>query len=304
MAIQSTPAVLELAQVFHDRDQAVLLLQRAGFPMCMIPEFTTPLSFWIAVAEKARNGAILHGMQPVLDAAASLYPNNPLFGRRDDVRALGSWDHVTTRCLLSPPGVNPFRPAECSHEPKVADHCDERPRLCFSMSLGFVGAPFSKAFTVLACALTSTAIITSLAIGAQSQPPSAVQPAVGSARPAVMEQLESRVLPSEEEILLIEDDPAPEEHGSTARSKRGKKKGARKLGSKSPRGKPSTELEGEPWEYSIYNCIVGPDEPDEGEEPEPKEGKKLKPNPKGACYWDDQRAFLMTHPQPNAPPSD
>ena len=69
----------ELATVFSEREQAVLLASKAGFPKSQLPKFTTSLAFWTHVVADARNGAIPGGIQPFLDAAATLFPHNTVF---------------------------------------------------------------------------------------------------------------------------------------------------------------------------------------------------------------------------------
>jgi Effector-associated domain 1 len=69
----------EFATVFSERDQAAMLLHRAGFPSARIPGFTNPLVFWTQTLEAARNGIMAGGVQPLIDAAAALFPNNAVF---------------------------------------------------------------------------------------------------------------------------------------------------------------------------------------------------------------------------------
>ena len=69
----------ELIKVFQDRDLAMLLLAKAGFPAPRRPAFTTSLLFWSQVAREANNGVLPGGMRPVLKAAAEMYPSNLVF---------------------------------------------------------------------------------------------------------------------------------------------------------------------------------------------------------------------------------
>lgn len=72
----------ELANVFRDRDQAVRLVARVGFPLVVIPTFHAPLKFWYDVAREAREGALPGAsMRPILEEAARSYPHNPMFAR-------------------------------------------------------------------------------------------------------------------------------------------------------------------------------------------------------------------------------
>lgn len=123
MTNQSNPVVRELADVFHDREEALLLLQRSDFPMSRLPDFTTPLSFWSTVAEKACNGVLPGGIQRVIDMAARLYPENSMF------RAMGSWELTTARRLMNPTIDPRLRVASASDEQAralVHGHVDAR----------------------------------------------------------------------------------------------------------------------------------------------------------------------------------
>lgn len=71
----------ELAKVLHERDRAVLLAIKAGFPVTVLPPFTTPEIFWTRVAREARNGALHGGLRPIVACAAELYPANKVFAQ-------------------------------------------------------------------------------------------------------------------------------------------------------------------------------------------------------------------------------
>ena len=69
-------ALRELVRVFHDRDDAIDLVKRTGFPHERLPVFRTSEIFWGKVIEDVRNGVIPGGMRSVLDKAAEIYPAN------------------------------------------------------------------------------------------------------------------------------------------------------------------------------------------------------------------------------------
>jgi len=69
----------ELAEVYSDKDQAVMLLGKVGFPKERMPPFTSSLVFWTKVVEEARHGVLEGGASPIIKAAANLYPSNSAF---------------------------------------------------------------------------------------------------------------------------------------------------------------------------------------------------------------------------------
>jgi hypothetical protein len=77
-------ALEELAIVFCEREEAVLLAKRAGVPTGRMPAFTTPFVFWANVIEKAQNGLLPGGAWSIIEAAARMYPNNIVFSRCRD----------------------------------------------------------------------------------------------------------------------------------------------------------------------------------------------------------------------------
>ncbi|MEM9456667.1 MAG: effector-associated domain EAD1-containing protein [Myxococcota bacterium] len=83
-------AIEELARVFYEREPAMDLMRRTSFPKTLMPAFETSNVFWGRIVERARAGA-LRGVRPILEAAATVYPNNPLFepfsGRDETARA-------------------------------------------------------------------------------------------------------------------------------------------------------------------------------------------------------------------------
>lgn len=74
-------ALAELATIFYDRDHALLLATRAGFPRSRLPDFRTPLDFWTRVLEEASSGILKDGAQSIVRAAAELYPSNHFFAK-------------------------------------------------------------------------------------------------------------------------------------------------------------------------------------------------------------------------------
>ncbi len=61
----------ELARVFWQAEQAVLVARLAGFPVQSMPAFKLPRVFWSTVIEAASNGMLPGGVQPI--AAAALH---------------------------------------------------------------------------------------------------------------------------------------------------------------------------------------------------------------------------------------
>lgn len=71
----------ELARVFSDSDEAVLLATNAGFPQEQLPKFKSAISFWSHVIRDARNGTLARGAEPIIEQAAKRYPHNPIFSQ-------------------------------------------------------------------------------------------------------------------------------------------------------------------------------------------------------------------------------
>lgn len=66
----------ELSRVFHDADQARLLVSRVGFPQALIPAFSTPVVYWHQVIQEITQGAIEGGPRVLAEGALKLYPHN------------------------------------------------------------------------------------------------------------------------------------------------------------------------------------------------------------------------------------
>lgn len=67
----------ELANVFPSRKTSAVILGRAGLPSAQIPEgYPDPLSFWTEVLEKAANGALEDGIDPIIREASAQFPGN------------------------------------------------------------------------------------------------------------------------------------------------------------------------------------------------------------------------------------
>ncbi len=76
----------ELAALFHDETRANLLLDLIEFPAHMRPEFPSNgriLGYWAEICNQVQAGVWPEGMdlQPLVDAAAELYPGNSVFQR-------------------------------------------------------------------------------------------------------------------------------------------------------------------------------------------------------------------------------
>lgn len=71
----------ELARVFDNEARARLLARRAGHPPGFAPRFDIPLTFWDLVVRDFVNGLAPGGVVALADAAAVLYPDNPIFTR-------------------------------------------------------------------------------------------------------------------------------------------------------------------------------------------------------------------------------
>jgi len=70
----------ELASVLQSKDRAYLVLGSCGFPAVHRPSFDRqerPLDFWQLVCEEIEKGVLQGGFEPLLAAAAALYPHNP-----------------------------------------------------------------------------------------------------------------------------------------------------------------------------------------------------------------------------------
>lgn len=299
----STPmprVVQELARVFHDRDQAVLLLQRSSFPTPLIPEFRTSLSFWTSVAETARNGALPNGIRPILDEAAKLYPSNALFGPKQ-ARGLAAWDPTTTAYLLASPGVSPTLRVLPPSDGGSATRIDtDRSQWLITLHFQWIGSSSTTTTslgTVSLLAIITT--ITALAVKMLSQDPLATNSDRSTRERTDDTPTEGR---ARRETEPLDPSARPNEHAAnTPSSKLGKKKQEkRKRRARSGRNKVDRERsipmpEDKSWDYSIYNCIVGPDETNEATERSAK-----RPNQKGQCYWDDRRIFLAPPTSPAA----
>lgn len=74
-------ALEELASAFNERDRALALVSRAGFPAPLMPDFRTSYSFWTEVVAQARNGALQGGALRIVDEAAKLLPHNEVFAQ-------------------------------------------------------------------------------------------------------------------------------------------------------------------------------------------------------------------------------
>lgn len=73
-------ALSELPQVFGDKDNAFMLLDRAGFSRAARPPFNKPDTFWHRVITEIRSGK-RPGVRKLLQEAAKLYPLNEAFDR-------------------------------------------------------------------------------------------------------------------------------------------------------------------------------------------------------------------------------
>ena len=67
-----------LAYLFHDRREAEVLLESAGFPLARLPGGPDPWTFWHLVNQRLASGIIPDGRARVLAAARTLYPENPV----------------------------------------------------------------------------------------------------------------------------------------------------------------------------------------------------------------------------------
>ena len=71
--------VEELARVFCNREDAILLIQRSGFPEILMPDFKNPIIFWTTIRTESNNGALRGGIDAIIAEAARLYPENTTF---------------------------------------------------------------------------------------------------------------------------------------------------------------------------------------------------------------------------------
>lgn len=79
------PQVLdELARVFHEKDQAMLLAKDAGFPVQMLPDFRDPRTFWARIFDHALDGVLPGGISSFVHRAAALFPHNQIFTKFRD----------------------------------------------------------------------------------------------------------------------------------------------------------------------------------------------------------------------------
>lgn len=69
----------ELSRVFNQRDEALHLAQRAGFPVADVPEFGTATVFWERLVQAAEDGKLLGGVEAIVAQARLRFPHNPIF---------------------------------------------------------------------------------------------------------------------------------------------------------------------------------------------------------------------------------
>jgi tetratricopeptide (TPR) repeat protein len=79
--VDVTRIVDELARVLWDPEVAMAVARRAGFPLGNLPRFTSSLAFWAKVVDYAHNGGLAGGVQPIVEAAAQVFPGNAVFAR-------------------------------------------------------------------------------------------------------------------------------------------------------------------------------------------------------------------------------
>jgi len=77
----SASEIRALARVFHDPGKARRLLRAAGFPVEESPAWGTlsPSAFWTAISELLEGGILDAGRARILEAAAEVFPANPVF---------------------------------------------------------------------------------------------------------------------------------------------------------------------------------------------------------------------------------
>jgi len=80
-AAEDQSTLEEVVRVIYDRGEAMLVARTAGFPDSRLPDFKTSELFWEEVFRKARDGVLVGGIQPILQAAAERYPDNSVFSR-------------------------------------------------------------------------------------------------------------------------------------------------------------------------------------------------------------------------------
>lgn len=209
MTYQHSPVVFELARVIHDYDEAMSLLLGAGFPMDMLPEFTTSRSFWHRVTEKALNGSP-PGMRAIVAAAATMYPSNQTF-RAYLVRPSALLDEVTTSFVRYPPGAATRQlPSFFGGQSSVRSLPDDDP-----MAPDF---RWASAVTRIFYAMTGFAICIFL-----QWPPAVVLPAPVVRAPIAVstsQDVETKALP---EPQAATPEHEPPELGTKSIEKRGKK---------------------------------------------------------------------------------
>lgn len=69
----------ELSKVYRDRDEAILLAERAGCPRERMPEFKTSELFWTKLAEHACAGMLHDGIWAFVQEALKTHPANEVF---------------------------------------------------------------------------------------------------------------------------------------------------------------------------------------------------------------------------------
>ncbi len=87
-----TQLVAALAELVHDRDEAIALVKRCGFPVSNLPSASTSLVFWAQVIERAINGMSRGGALPLLEAAMRMYPENRMLSLcREGLTSVSQW---------------------------------------------------------------------------------------------------------------------------------------------------------------------------------------------------------------------
>jgi len=270
MTNQSTPIVCELAEVFHDREEAMLVLQRSDFPMCRLPEFTNPLSFWSEVTEKACNGMLPGGIQRVIDTAARLYPENPMF------RSMGSWDASATPQMSISPGAP-------RHRPTVAAAADEEVRALVRTRVdsATAKAPIGRWIFVITII---NSLLTAGVVGVlYVLPPMSASTPLPEARVLTSEARvltpEARVLTPEARVLTPEEDEdvgAVEEQRGLEALERGS------TSTKAQRRKPKQKLKQEPKQEPIPRAR---EEAEAKEDADPVQAPDGMPRTKRGGLW-------------------
>lgn len=95
-----------LARVCHDQENALLLAARAGFPQDRLPRFHSAITFWTKVVQEARHGVLPDGALPIIEAAAEMYPNNPVFAEYRSAYSLKRAAREGDRGRAANPGMD------------------------------------------------------------------------------------------------------------------------------------------------------------------------------------------------------